>query len=134
MNRSPSAGERFRSFTVIARSEATWQSPPGCSINLTGDCHVGSLEPPRNDMLCLEVRPLKMATKKSVENHGLCKLLIDIFRGAWYTNFPYCDSMPNQALFWCGHSIIVWSRCQVGNCEIPTTASSVSNTHYSSIC
>ena len=34
---------------VIARSEATWQSPVGWVENPRGDSHVGPLGPPRND-------------------------------------------------------------------------------------
>ena len=39
---------------VIARSEATWQSPVGFTNDPGGDCHVGWLRlPPRNDTIFL---------------------------------------------------------------------------------
>ena len=39
---------------VIARSEATWQSPVGFTHDPGGDCHVGWLRlPPRNDTIFL---------------------------------------------------------------------------------
>ena len=64
---SACAGLDGSNLYVIARSEATWQSPLRLFAQPTGDCHVGWLRPPpRNDMVIDKSCPYPSAKRNVI--------------------------------------------------------------------